>query len=103
MVYFCADDYGVSKTGNHCIETCLHEGAINKVSVLPNGEFMNIPLLLADNAQALSLHVNLVEGRPLSDPAEIPLLVTTDGYFRYSFLGLLKLSMSPKRKEVQND
>lgn len=101
MVYFCADDYGVSKTGNHCIETCLHEGAINKVSVLPNGEFMNIPLLLADNAQALSLHVNLVEGRPLSDPAEIPLLVTTDGYFRYSFLGLLKLSMSPKRKEVQ--
>ena len=38
MVYFCADDYGISKEYNRCIEECVKNGALNKVSILPNGE-----------------------------------------------------------------
>ena len=36
MIYFCADDDGISKTSNERIEYCLKNGALNKVSVLPN-------------------------------------------------------------------
>ena len=37
MVYFCSDDYGISKEYNRCIEECLEKGVLNKVSVMPNG------------------------------------------------------------------
>ena len=38
MIYFCADDYGISKEYNKCIEECVDKGILNKVSVMPNGE-----------------------------------------------------------------
>lgn len=98
MIYFCADDYGLSEGSNRRIETCLTDGVLNKVSVLPNGTIADFPQRLS--GAVLSLHLNLVEGRPLSNPQDIPLLVTPDGYFRHSFLGLLRLSLSPKRKEL---
>ena len=101
MIYFCADDYGVSKTCNDRIEKCLKHGALNKVSVLPNGEITDFKNRLSSNCERVSLHINLVEGTPLSDVNDIPLLVSEQGYFKYSFVGLFFLSMSRKRKELE--
>ena len=101
MVYFCADDYGISKTSNDRIEYCLEHGALNKVSVLPNGEITDFKSRLTGNNAKLSLHINLVEGYPLSPPSEIGLLVSDDGCFRYSFIGLFFLSLSGKRAELE--
>ena len=97
MIYFCADDYGISKESNNRIEQCL-DGALNKISVLPNGVAGAASLV---GRAKLSLHLNLVEGRALSNPSDIPLLVNENGTFRYSFIGLFALSLTPKRKELE--
>ena len=101
MVYFCADDYGISTYGNSCIENCLENGVLNKVSVLPNGEISDFKQRLSAGNALLSLHINLVEGRPLSCPNDIDLLISESGYFKYSFIGLFFLSISNKRKEFE--
>ena len=98
MIYFCADDYGISQGANAHIEALAGKG-LNKVSVLPNGNFGDLSRL---QGVTLSLHLNLVEGKCLSDPKEIPLLATEDGMFRHSFVGLLKLSLlKPKALQTQ--
>ncbi len=102
MVYFCADDYGVSAATNGRIENCLKNGALNKVSVLPNGDISDFLERLSKDSEQLSLHINLVEGRPLSKPEDVGLLIDDNGYFKYSFIGLFLLSFSPKRKELEN-
>ena len=101
MVYFCADDYGISTHGNSRIENCLENGVLNKVSVLPNGEISDFKQRLSGNNTTLSLHINLVEGRPLSEPNDTSLLISDKGYFKYSFIGLFFLSISNKRKEFE--
>lgn len=102
MIYFCADDYGISEGANSRIENCLENGVLNKVSVLPNGEISDFKQRLSgNNTTTLSLHINLVEGRPLSNPDDVDLLVSESGYFKYSFIGLFFLSISNKRKEFE--
>ena len=62
MIYFCADDYGISKISNTRIEECLKNGVLNKISVLPNGDVSDFnERLLGENVK-LSLHLNLIEG-----------------------------------------
>ena len=94
MIYFCADDYGISEGANRRIENCLEYGVLNKISVLPNGEISDFKQRLADNNTTLSLHINLVEGRPLSEPNDVDLLISDNGYFKYSFIGLFLCSLS---------
>ncbi len=101
MIYFCADDYGISTCGNSRIEECLENGVLNKVSVLPNGEITDFHKRLSKSGTTLSLHINLVEGNPLSSPDDVNLLISDTGYFKYSFIGLFLLSLSPKRKEFE--
>ena len=101
MIYFCADDYGISEDANSSIENCLENGVLNKISVLPNGKVSDFKKRLSDKDAMLSLHINLVEGRPLSNPNDVDLLISESGYFKYSFIGLLFLSLSPKRYEFQ--
>ena len=101
MIYFCADDYGISEGADSCIENCLEKGVLNKISVLPNGKDIDFKKLLSDKDATLSLHINLVEGRPLSNPKEVNLLVSESGYFKYSFIGLFFLSLSPERKKFE--
>ena len=101
MIYFCADDYGIASAANRRIEDCLKNGVLNKVSVLPNGEITDFKKRLTDRGAVLSLHINLVEGKALSRPEDIPLLVSETGKFQHSFVGLFFLSFSPKRKELK--
>lgn len=101
MIYFCADDYGISIDGNSRIENCLENGVLNKVSVLPNGEISDFKQRLSGSNTTISLHINLVEGCPLSSAKDIDLLISDNGYFKYSFIGLFFLSISNKRKEFE--
>ncbi len=101
MIYFCADDYGISEGANSHIENCLENGALNKISILPNGKIPDFKKQLSGKDATLSLHINLVEGRPLSNPRDVDLLVSKSGCFKYSFVGLLALSLSPKRKKLE--
>ena len=100
MIYFCADDYGVSEQSNNRIEECLKNSVLNKISVLPNGELGEFNNLISSDA-VLSLHLNLVEGFPLSKQATVSLLTTKQGNFKYSFIGLFFASLLPNRKELE--
>lgn len=93
-----ADDYGMTHQSNARIQACWERGCVNGVSVMVNG---NEPLLPADSRVPAALHLNLVEGKPLSPAEKIPLLVRKDGYFKHSFFGLLMLSLSPTRGEME--
>ncbi len=101
MIYFCADDYGIAKEGNNRIEECFSGKLLNKVSVLPNGEIESFKERLGANAPKLALHLNLVEGYPLSKREDVDLILANDGSFKYSFIGLFLLSLSPKRKQIE--
>ena len=101
MVYFCADDYGISKEYNRCIEECLKNGVLNKVSIMPNGEIDGFVEKLSGNDVLLTLHLNIVEGHPLSSPEQVDLLIDENGCFKHSFIGLFLKSFSPKRKELE--
>lgn len=91
-IYFCADDFGLSPESDRHIKECK----VNKVSVLANSDADFSGL----NAK-ISTHINLVEGKCVSDKNKIPLLVDDKGYFRHTFGGLLKLSLGKNRKEFR--
>ena len=100
MMYICADDFGLCDEGSRHIAECVQRGALNKISVFPNMCPIDTEQLKNCGAKHLSLHINLVEGKPLSDPNKVGLLIDADGNFKHSFVGLLKLSLT-KRKEFE--
>ena len=107
MIYFCADDYGISKSSNTRIEECLKNGILNKISVLPNGDILDFNERLSGENVKLSLHINLVEGYPLSKKEDVSMLVSDEGVFKHSFIGLFFLSIFGNRqlleKQIYNE
>ena len=107
MIYFCADDYGISKSSNTRIEECLKNGVLNKISILPNGNASDFSELIFEKNIKLSLHLNLIEGYPLSKKEDVSLLVAGNGSFKYSFIGLLFISIFGNRnlleKQIYNE
>ncbi len=101
MIYFCADDYGISEKSNQRIETCLEHGVLNKVSVLPNGEIPDFKERMEKHNTTMSLHINLVEGYPLSQSEQVEMLLSEDGRFRDSFVKLFFRSLLWRRKELK--
>ncbi len=101
MVYICADDYGMTEKSCGRIEECVKNGVLNRISIFPNTSLSDIKERIKDINASLSAHINLVEGKPVSDLKDVSLITDKRGYFRYSFTGLLALSLSLKRKELE--
>ena len=101
MIYFCADDYGISSFSNTRIEECLKNGVLNKISVLPNGDISDFKERLQGENVKLALHLNLVEGYPLSKREDVSLIVTDKGLFKYSFIGLFFLSLFGNKRLLE--
>ena len=99
LVYFHADDYGMTPPSDALIRNCQQNGCLNSVSIVPNGALEASVEQLRSSGLKLAVHLNLVEGKALSPAASIPLLVRPDGSFSNSFTGILRLSLSSKRKE----
>jgi len=101
MIYICADDYGLCEKTSNRIKQCVDECALNKVSVFPNFDRVNLGELLAKENVSVSLHLNLVEGRCLANSEEIKLITNEKGYFKHTFIGLLLNSLI-RKKEFQS-
>ncbi len=101
MIYICADDYGLSESSDQCIKECMQNGALNKISIFPNGISEKPHLSHTGEDVYYSLHINLVEGKSLAPAKQVNLIADKNGYFKYSFGGLLKLSLSGNRKEFE--
>lgn len=103
MIYISADDYGLCDVSTSHIQQCVDKGALNKVSVFPNFSELDFSNMKKNEDFKLSLHLNLVEGKCLSDADDINLLVGKDGNFKNTFLGLFNLNLlSSKSLEEQS-
>ncbi len=103
-IYFCADDFGMTPQTCDRILACNTQGCLNKIGVLSNTELPDIKERLQECGErhiAISVHLNLVEGRCLCNPSDVSLLVNENGYFKYSFTELLKVSMGHQRRQFQ--
>ena len=102
MIYFCADDYGLCNETSENIQKCIDSGAINKVSIFPNFDKVDLDKIADRKNIRLSLHLNLVEGKCMADADEIDLIADKNGNFKHTFGGLFKLNLlCTKKLETQ--
>jgi predicted glycoside hydrolase/deacetylase ChbG (UPF0249 family) len=109
-IWFHADDYGVTKEQSGRILDCYKSGVLNSISIIPNVKDVTGPLELLDSIDAdrtkirRILHLNFVEGKPVSNMSEVSLLVDRKGCFDKSFFDIFKwnyLLHGKKRKKLK--
>ena len=100
-IEFHADDYGLFPTQSHRILDCHRNGNLNGISVMTNSahlaECMSDMHLFSEEV-AVSVHLNLIEGRSLSGA---PLLTDEAGNLSGSFGKLLLRSYLPGRNRYR--
>lgn len=98
MIYYHADDYGVCIEQAKRILACRTEGGLNSVSIMPTSDYLSETMPLLDKECMKSIHINISEGKALSEPKKIPMLVDENGYFNRSFGKLFLVSLFAGRK-----
>ena len=85
-----ADDCGLSAGITDTIVACYDHGWLRRTSVIVNGSAWEhaVAELRRRPSLAVSLHLNIFEGPPISAPSEIDLLVDRRGQFYRGFAGL---------------
>ncbi len=98
-----ADDYGITVEQAQAIldlsDACGGHGALSSVSIFANSPAFEesaclIRPYIESGAITAGVHLNVVEGRPLSQTRDVPLLVNERGTFAHSFTGYLLASSS---------
>lgn len=80
-----ADDLGYSEAVNLGIERAIRGGLVRSTGLMANMPAAAHGIgLLAGYDVAIGQHTNICVGRPVSDPADVPSLVTSDGRFKTS-------------------
>lgn len=107
MIYFHADDYGVSKAQAERILSCYEKGVLNSISVMPNTLELEACLEYLDTLDTEDkhkkirrvLHLNFVEGKPVACAEQVDMLVDDTGLFSVSFIQLLRWSYCKRGEE----
>ena len=103
-IEFHADDYALFPTQSHRILDCHRNGNLNGLSIIANGPYLGecvsdlYPFL---GNVAVTVHLNLMEGRSLCDPSQVPLLVNAQGHLNCGFGSLLIRSFLPGREKLR--
>lgn len=97
MIFYHADDFGITTTQTSEIIDCIKNGICNSVSIMPNSPELveAIPLLKESTEEGKVrkvVHINLIEGKPCAPVSEIPLLIDKRGMLNCSFGKLLKVN-----------
>lgn len=96
-----ADDYGITAEQAQAIlslsDACAGHGGLSSVSIFANSPAFEesarmIRPYVESGAIACGVHLNVVEGYPLSQVRDVPLLVNERGAFAHSFTGFLAAS-----------
>ena len=98
MIYFCADDYGLSEESSMHIQELIDNGFLDQVGVFPNIGQADLAKMLEKRNVRISLHLNLVEGKCMADADTVDLLVDANGNLRHTFVGLLIQSLLHTKK-----
>lgn len=94
-----ADDLGLSKNIDRGVIDGYNSGVLKSASLCANGETFEAVIneILPECPElCVGVHLNIIEGKALSDPDKIPLLVNKDGFFNNGWIQLLSKS---KNKE----
>lgn len=106
MTLYClmnADDFALNKSCSNAIITSVKEGRLQATSVLAGGEDQASYDTLNEAGDVfINAHLNLLEGKALTEGGSEFGLTTDDNFFCLSLRGLLrKLWFSPKTKLLQ--
>ena len=78
-----ADDLGYSEAFNYGLARAVKSGIVRCVGVMPNMEWAEHGVRLLDGTDVIfTVHANICQGKPLTDPKLIPSLVDENGYFK---------------------
>ncbi|MDZ4830291.1 MAG: ChbG/HpnK family deacetylase [Phycisphaerae bacterium] len=96
-----ADDLGLHVAVRRAVERLRDRGRLTSASVLANGP--DVVASARVRGVSLGAHLNILRGRPLSPPREIPSLVRADGLFLGSYGQLYRryLAGAVKPAEVE--
>jgi predicted glycoside hydrolase/deacetylase ChbG (UPF0249 family) len=85
-----ADDLGVSRGVTDEILRCIDEGPVESTSIIANGAAFDyaVAALRSRPRVALSVHLNLIEGPPLTPARDLDLLVDGEDHLCHSFVSL---------------
>lgn len=90
-----ADDLGLHSAVNQAVFEGAEAGVLTSASIMVNGRAAAEALDWSKQNRGfgLGLHLNILRGQPLSDPADIPTLVDENGLFLNSAFKLLMRGM----------
>lgn len=102
-----ADDYAISENVAKSVAEQVEKGAVQSLSIMPNmaATEAGIERLRPYANQVLtSVHLNLVEGKCVSNPKDIPLLADQNGFFKLSWLQIMMKSAGREfRRQVRTE
>ena len=82
-----ADDLGYCEAVNYGIARAVKDGIVRSVGVMPNMEWAEHGVRLLDGLDVtFTVHSNICQGRPITDPKLIPSLVSENGEFKHKDL-----------------
>ena len=100
-----ADDYGLGKEISNNIIECINYGIVNSISIICNTKYFVDSMKIikkSTNGVRTSLHINLVEGSPLTDSSKVNMIINKDKEFRYSFITIwLKYILSTRNTRTK--
>ena len=100
-----ADDFGLSPELDAGIRSACVKGVVTHVSLVANGESTEdaVRLLAAHSGITAGVHLNLTDGRPLTDRSGLAALLDSRGYFKGSHwhAGAVILSRSFLRPSIE--
>lgn len=78
-----ADDLGYSEAFNYGLARAVKSGIVRSVGVMTNMEWAEHGVRLLDGQPVtFTVHANICQGRPLTDPSLVPSLVDEQGFFK---------------------
>ena len=99
-----ADDFGLSLGITDNILDAFDNGVLSNTSIIPNGHVFEYAIQEYKNRENLdlSIHLNFVEGKPLTPSRKMSMLINKDGEYYHSFFSLWSryLLMSSKEKQI---
>ncbi len=102
-----ADDFGLTESVNQGILEAHQRGILTSATLLANGATFDsaVALALASPRLGVGVHLNLTDGRPVSDPAGVASLVNGQGSFFGTPWGLLTRILTGKLRlaEVERE
>lgn len=82
-----ADDLGYCESFNYGLARAVKSGIVRCVGVMPNMEWAEHGVRLLDGTDVIfTVHANICQGKPITDPKLIPSIVDENGFFKHKDL-----------------